>query len=466
MKVLTTIAHAGTRHWKAMLLVLIAGLLSAGVTRADSGSATEKINKLEKRQQELDEELRKLRLEVEQANETKGDVVEVQRRQGILTDELRGLREALVLPETKELKSSYGLGPAASKVYGIERGLSIGGYGEAHMKKVVSDKGGAKDTFDFLRLVLYAGYKFNDWIIFNSETEFEHASTGKDGEVSVELATLDFLLHPMANARFGLLLVPVGFLNEIHEPPFFHGNDRPLVERHIIPTTWRANGFGLFGELLPGLEYRTYGVTSMDAKDFRSSGIRGGRQSGSKELAEDFSWVGRLDYTLWPGALIGGSAYIGDQGQNETFGDEKADVFMQMYEAHVQVRTHGFEFRGLAVVTDLDDARTLSADPDIDETIADVMLGWYVETAYDVMPLFLPETTQYLAPWFRYESFDTQNSVPVGLTADDTQDREAWEFGLSYKPIPQVALKIDYRISDAKSGDVPDELRVGAGFVF
>jgi hypothetical protein len=441
-------------------------LLLAPGARAEEPASRARIEELERQQQRMSEELEELRKAVEKPPADGGKVEEVERRQGILTEEVRRLREALVLPESKELKSVYGLGPAASKVYGLERGLSLGGYGEAHLKKVVSDKGSAKDEFDFLRLVLYVGYKFNDWIVFNSETEFEHASTGESGEVSVEFANLDFLLHPAANVRGGLLLVPVGFLNEIHEPPFFHGNDRPLVERQILPSTWRANGFGLFGEILPGLQYRTYGLTSLDAKGFRSSGIRGGRQSGSRETAEDFSWVGRLDYTLLPGTLIGGSAYLGEQGQNQSYGGTEADVFMQLYELHAQVRTHGLELRALGAVIDLDDARALSADPDVKQAIADVMLGWYGEIAYDVMPLLLPDTNQYLAPWFRYERFDTQSSVPLGLAANDAQDREAWEFGLSYKPIPQVVLKADYRMTDAEGASVADELRLGGGFIF
>ena len=458
-----------------LVLAIAAALLGVAEARAQE-PATEKMKELERRQEQLSDELRRLQQSFEQQKAEEKKVEEVERRQGILTDELRRLREALVLPETRELKSVYGLGPAASKVYGIERGLSIAGYGEANFKNVVSDRGGAHDEFDFVRFVLYVGYKFNDWIIFNSETEFEHASTGKKGEVSIEFANLDFLLHPMANLRAGLVLVPMGFINEIHEPPFFHGNVRPQVEQQIIPSTWRSNGIGLFGEFLPGLQYRTYGITSLDAKKFRSSGIRGARQSGSQEFADDFSWVGRLDYTLLPGTLIGGSAYLGEQGQNQDFGGVTADVFTQIYEAHAQVRAHGLELRALGAIIDVDDAAVLSRDKTInpragdptkpDQPVADVMLGYYGEIAYDVLPLVIPDTAHYLAPWYRYSRFDTQNSVPDGFHADDTQDRNIHEVGLTYKPIPQVVLKLDYRIQDAKTGELPDEIRIGGGFVF
>src|SRR6185369_17813140 len=104
-------------------------------------------------------------------------VEEVERKQNILTEEVRKIRDFLVLPETQELKGYYGLGPAASKVYGIQRGLSIGGYGETNFKKVVENGNGTSDEFDFVRLVAYLGYKFTDKIVLNSEIEFEHATT-------------------------------------------------------------------------------------------------------------------------------------------------------------------------------------------------------------------------------------------------------------------------------------------------
>jgi hypothetical protein len=442
-------------------LALLASLLAlpALAAAAEEGAS---LDDLDRRQQQLERDLEELRKAVD-AKKEDTRVDEVERRQGILTEELRRLRDVLVLPENEELKSAYGLGPAASKVYGISRGVSIGGYGEANFKNVVSDRGTANDEFDFLRFVLYVGYKFNDWIVFNSETEFEHATTSEGGSVSVELATLDFLLHPMANVRAGLMLVPVGFINEVHEPPFFHGNVRPQVEQVIIPSTWRSPGFGLFGELLPGLEYRTYGLVSDDAKGFTSAGIRGGRQSGSFARAADWSWVGRLDYT-YEAATIGGSICVGDTGQNQEFAGEEIDALFQLYELHAEADLYGFELRGLAAVSDLGDASQISLD--VDDTVAENTFGWYLETAYDVLPLILPDTTHYLAPWVRYSEFDTQANVPDGFDRKSARDRQIFEVGLSYKPIPQVVLKFDYRNQNNQGGDDPDEIRIGGGFVF
>ena len=163
------------------------------------------------------------------------NVKNLERKTDILSQEVEKLRTNLAIPEEKALKSAYGLGPAASKVYQVGKGLSIGGYGEANYQKIVSDKGEAKDNADFERLVLYVGYKFTDNILFNSEIEFEHGTTGEGaeekGEVSVEFAALDFFIDPMVNVRAGLVLMPMGFINQIHEPPFYFGNNRPVVEQ-------------------------------------------------------------------------------------------------------------------------------------------------------------------------------------------------------------------------------------------
>jgi opacity protein-like surface antigen len=402
------------------------------------------------------------------ASRLEAEVDELERRLDIVTEELRKLKEEEVVPEGKALEGRYGLGPAASKVYSVDRGLSLGGYGEFNYKESLSD---GNDTYDFLRLVLYAGYKFTDRIVFNSEIEFEHASTGdndEDGEVSVEQAYLDFLLKDWANLRGGLLLVPVGFINELHEPPFFHGNQRPSVETQIIPSTWRANGVGVFGDVGEALSYRTYVVTSLRAERFTSGNLRDGRQNGNREKAKDFSWVGRVDYTPVLGLDFGASIYLGNQGQGDDLvlgaTTDDVDAFMQMYEGHVQWHHRGLEIRALGVYVHLEDAEELSINAG--EPIASEMWGAYGEVAYDVIPWFLPDTDQYLAPWFRYSRYNTQADVPSGFSRDDEQDREDIEVGISYKPIPQVVIKTEYRNLEAEEGGRPDEFRLGAGFVF
>jgi hypothetical protein len=394
---------------------------------------------------------------------------EQDRKIDVLAKEVENLKSRIVLPESKQLKSIYGLGPAASKVYQVDRGLSIGGYGEFLFQKFVEDQHGNRDQFDLLRFVLYTGYKFSDRIILNTEIEFEHALIGEEtassesGAVEVEFLSLDFLAWKPLNFRAGLLLVPMGFINEIHEPPFFHGVFRPEVEQNIIPTTWREGGVGIFGTLAEGLEYRAYVMNGLNAKGFESENIREARQVGNRALAEDLAGTVRLDYSPIPGTLLGASFWAGGSGQDETYAGRKPDVFTLIWETHAQVRYRGLELRALGAFTNIDDADLVSEE--LGETIGEDQFGFYAEAAYDLLPLLAPDTTQYLAPFFRYEIFDTQDGVPKGFARIPGHSVQLYTVGASYKPHPQVVLKLEYRNFDAH-GQQPDDVNVGAGFVF
>ncbi len=413
------------------------------------------------------------------------EVKTLERKTDILSQEVERLRTNLAIPEEAQYKSAYGLGPAASKVYQVGKGLSIGGYGEANYQGIVSDKGGRNadgtlktpDNADLERFVLYAGYKFTDKILFNSELEFEHGTTGRNGgTVSVEFAALDFFIDPIANVRAGMVLTPMGFINQIHEPPFYFGNNRPEVERVIIPSTWRELGVGLFGQITPELTYTTYVMNGMDASAFTSGGIRNGRQSGAQAQAESFGYVGRLDYTpsYLTGVTIGGSAYVGESGQNKLYANKNVDVLTQLYEGHVQWKYRGLEMRALGSVGRVNDAGILSAASAAKgkkigsevQVIGSESYGFYTEVGYDILPHIIKNTDQYLAPFFRYEQYDTLAKVPVSYPDNENLDRQIYQVGLQYKPIPNVVIKADYRNFVAKKGIVADDFNLGFGFIF
>ncbi len=387
----------------------------------------------------------------------------------VLAEEIESLKTKAVVPETTADKSAYGLGPAASKIYQLSRGLSIGGYGEASLTALVNDRQNRKNTVDFERFVLYTGYKFSDRILFNSELEVEHAKTEESvsagaGSVEVEFAYLDFQLWEPLNARTGLLLIPMGFINEIHEPPFYFGNKRPEVERRIIPATWRELGAGFYGTLLPGLDYRTYVVNGLNAKGFSSEDFREARQEGNQAFAEDVAWTARLDYTPLPGLLVGASFFWGDSGQDQLFADRRVDANLFLYDLHAQFQYRGLHVRGVFAEGYVGDARTLSAD--LGDSISRRIWGAYGEVAYDLLPLFLPGTRQSLSPFVRVEWLDTQADVPSGFRPDRSKRLQINTVGLSYKPIPSVVLKLDYRGLNPDSGSAADEVNTGFGFAF
>jgi opacity protein-like surface antigen len=405
-------------------------------------------------------------------------IAELMRKVDVLTEEVSTLRTQVAVPEEAELKSAYGFGPAASKVYGTTRGLSIGGYGEANYINFMSDSGSdTPDRADALRTVIYLGYKFTDSIVFNSEIEFEHATTGNvnngagSGSVSVEFAALDFLWRPELNARAGLLLVPMGFINEIHEPPFFYGVQRPETEVRILPTTWRENGVGIFGSFGESLEYRSYVLAGFDAQNFTDQGIRNGRQQGNRSLSEDFAWVTRMDFTpeALPGFLLGGAVYFGDSGQDiDTANGELPSSRLWIFEGHSEYKNGPLSARALFAFTSLEGARELNdvlARP-IDQPIADEMLGGYAEVGYDVYPWLFGDESRQLEPFVRVEYVDTQYDVPSGFEAN--RERAYWieGGGVNFYPHQNVVLKLEYRNYDLREGARSDELGLGIGFAF
>jgi hypothetical protein len=395
-------------------------------------------------------------------------ISELERKVDVLAGELERERLEDAVPEG-DLESTWGLGPAASKVYSLGKGLSIGGYGEGYYRALVGDKGDASNTTDLLRAVLYFGYKFTDRIVFNSEIEVEHID-----EIALEFATIDFLWHDWANLKIGNMLLPVGFLNQIHEPPFFFGVNRPDVERMIIPTTWHENGVGVFGSFDELLHYKLYVVNGMDATGFSPAGLRDGRQDGGEALAEDGAVVARLDATPITGLLVGGSVYAGNSGQNQEIDDESIpDTFTTLFDLHGQYEWRNLWLRGLWTMAFLSSADRLTeklqaiGNLDPDEAIAETMMGGYAEIAYDIWGL-LSESERSLEPFYRFEWYDTQANMPNGFGFARDRSREVWSHtvGFSFEPIPNIVLKLDYRNRNPEQGEIADEVNVGFGYVF
>lgn len=394
------------------------------------------------------------------------------RRQQILAEEVRKLREAATVPEAPSLQSANGMGPAASKVYQAQRGLSIGGYGQGWLSMLGAS--GSKNQADLKRVVLYTGYKFDDRLVLNSELEFEHATTEGAGSVSVEFAQLDWLVSPELNFRAGLLLAPIGLLNETHEPLFYHGNERPEVERKVIPTTWRENGIGLFGKLGDTWEYRAYLMGSLAARDFASGGLADGRQAGSKAVAEDWSVALRLDCHLTPELTLGGSLFSGDQGQGAVLAQDAAGTLAKpgahllLREGHLQYRRGGLQLRALGVVAELDEAEVLSRALALrgQGPVGSRLSGAYAEVAYDLMPHLNPASGASLDLYLRREAYDTLDQVAVGFADDPSQDVRVTTVGLDYKPEPRLVIKLDHRNFSSGKGIRPSEVNLGFGWVF
>lgn len=444
--------------------ILCVGLLVIRPLAADDSS---RIDQLESELAQLRQTVAELR-----ASQVAADrLTEIERRLEILAGEIEGLRVGEAVGVAVSSASAGGLAPAASKVYRGGSGLSIGGYGEA-LLEVFDDtrddgvSAAKPNRFDLLRAIVYFGYKFNDRFIFNSEVEFEHATTEGDGEVSVEFASLDWLVRPQLNLRAGLILVPMGFINELHEPTTYLGAKRPESERRIIPSTWRENGIGLYGDV-GHFNYRTYLMTSLDAAGFSASGLRDGRQNGSKAKAEDVAWVGRLDWTGTPGLTLGLSAFAGDTGQDLVTSEGRSlAVGTTIWDLHAEWRSRGLRLRGLFTRADVDDTAALNDafGHGPEESVGETLKGGYLELGYDV--LSRREGRGSLIPYLRWEQVDTQSRTPSGFAASGSNDLEIFTLGLAYQPIEQLIFKIDWQDVDVPTGSGVDQFNVAFGYIF
>lgn len=389
---------------------------------------------------------------------------ELERRINILTEEIDSMKRSGGGDMPEELKGEWGGAPAASKVYKVgEVRTTIGGYGELHYNDFKT--GGKANQLDLHRVILYVGHSFNDWIKFNSELEIEHAYiSSSQGVVSFEQAYLDFLLSRHLNIRAGLVLVPVGIVNEIHEPPTFHGVERPEVETNIIPTTWRENGAGIFGEIAEGLQYKLYILNGGDISNFSKpeQGARQSRQNGYPAKATDFAYAARFVYSKIPGLNLGGSYYIGDSSQEKD--NNYGNSTITLWDIDVQFNRSGFELRGLYADGSISDTEKINISSG--KVIGSSLNGWYGEAAYNLFYLF--DSNRYMAPFVRYEKYDTHAGVASGYNRDGANDRTTTTVGLTYKPIYNAVIKVDYQFkSNAKDGDkLEDQFNLGIGFMF
>ena len=344
---------------------------------------------------------------------------------------------------------------------------TLSGYMEVHLNKEQDLPAEA----DLHRFVLMVGHTFTDRIKFWSEIEVEHAFVEggeESGEVAIEQAYVDLMLHRRFNLRTGMVLVPVGIVNERHEPPTFHGVERTFVDTVIVPTTWRDIGVGAFGELGRGFSYRAYVVPGLDATGFTAEdGIAEGRQQGSHADASDPAFTGRVEYRA-VGLTAGGSFWYGGSG----FGLTRLDITppnVGVASLDARYRRGRHELRGQWSLVHIDDAgdlnRALQLQSGNSPNIASRLLGAYGEYALRVSP----DAWQHEVMLFgRYELYDTQNKMPDGYLPLEELQRSSLVLGATYFPDPDVAFKFDVSKERNKSDGVrgPWRLNLGVGWWF
>jgi len=347
------------------------------------------------------------------------------------------------------------------------KAVTVGAYGELTYNQPEGQSG----ELDVQRLVLLFGYKFNDKTQFVTEVEFEHVK-----EVFIEQAFINYNVGSNLSLRGGLMLVPMGIINEFHEPTTFNGVERPAVDNVIIPTTWREIGVGASGKLNEiSLGYQAYifngfKATSADGSGGLngllkgSNGLRSGRQKGAKSTVSSPTLSTKFDYYGIPGLRLGLSGYFGDtQVEEEAKDIEGSKIGVSMVTLDARYAFQRFTARGQFVHGALSGTETYNNATGKD--LGSALQGWYVEGAYNLLS---QEKKQRLFAFARYEKYDTHADTDGSLMRNDAYNRTDITTGLSYHLAPGVVLKGDYQFRDnALSGsDVANRLNFGIGVWF
>ena len=347
-----------------------------------------------------------------------------------------------------------------------ERTTAISGYMDFHFNKPEFDDG----RLDFHRFVLLITHNFSDRIRFVSELELEHAlveGLEEAGELELEQAYVDFLLSRRFNVRAGMMLVPVGIINERHEPPIYYGVERPFVDTVIVPTTWFEVGAGVHGELGRGWRYRAYVMSPLNAREFSAEdGLRDGRQKGSDTNIGRPAVTGRLEYVGIAGLTAGASFWTGRSGFEFR---PRFDVPVSLGEADIRYSRDRLELRGQFAQVSIRNAGLLNdamgRAVGVDPNVASALRGFYGEAGYRVI-----SGASYgdVGLFARYENFDTQFKMPVDYLPLRELDRDALVFGVTYWPDADIALKADYSAVRSKNSTirVPNSFNIGLGWWF
>ena len=355
---------------------------------------------------------------------------------------------------------------------------TIGGYGEIAYNGYVNDA--SRNQADLKRFVLFFGHRFNDKLSLNSEVEVEHAvaSSGDQGEIEIEQAYLNYAFMPSVNVKAGLFLMPFGFINRNHEPPVFFGVERNEVETRIIPSTWREGGVSIWGDTSFGLAYDVGVTTGFDVAKFDDAGfpLAAAHQELQFAKAASLSYYASLEYKGVPGLLVGGAIFHG--GDLHSNADFRADPTLPdfsgitsnvtLWDVHGRWQHNGLDLQALYARGTYSKAKALdsvllaynTANGTDRPLVPRSFYGWLVQAAYTI-PLGGDVS---IAPFVRYEKFDTQASLPLGLIADPENRDRVLTGGFSFKPLDQVVVKVDYQKFFENSAN--DRVNLGLGYMF
>lgn len=369
---------------------------------------------------------------------------------------------------------------SADKLLASQNNLTIGGYAQVDYNQGFDHAKRSNGILDVHRMVILLGYRFNSRTQFVSELEFEHVS-----EVYVEQAFLQYKMNSFINFKGGLMLIPMGLINEYHEPTAFNGVERPLIDNYISPTTWREVGAG-FNGVLPswGLKYQAYVVNGFNGyngsgKLNGKKGLRDGRQKGAESFASSPNFTARIDYFGLKNFQLGASFYYGNTQSTLYNGIDKKDavalakadssvVGISMIGLDARYKIGGLQLKGqyyLTTLSNTDAYNVFTKKPTANNDLGSSMTGAYAEAAYTIG--LGKNSAQKLIPFVRYEYYNTHNAVGKSTNVNKAYANNVIICGLGWKMSDYAVLKADVQFVKPESTmEYSNTFNAGIGVMF
>jgi len=352
--------------------------------------------------------------------------------------------------------------------------LTFTGYGEAIYTRPTE---GPDDAIaDLTRVVLGFGYRFDDKTRLEVEAEWEHAIASADdsGEAAIEQAYISREIGDSMQLQAGLFLIPMGIINERHEPPTFFGVFRPLTETAIIPSTWREGGLALLGNTDSGLNWGLGVTTGFNLSNWDPTSIDGQEsplgsihQEMSLAVANDLSVFGSVRYTGVPGLALGAAVFTGGAGQDQK-SFPASDSQATLWSAYARWEPGNWQLTALYAEGYLTDTANLNLTYIGNPTLVpERFWGGYGQVAYRGWSI---RSLQF-EPFARYEMVNTgagYANIGQGLTPKPLETEKVSTLGASLYLNPNVVFKLDYQFYDSANAALGyvDRLNLGVGYMY
>jgi hypothetical protein len=329
-------------------------------------------------------------------------------------------------------------------------------------------------NFEVARFVPFIYGDVTDRIKVAAEIEIEHGgpnNVGGGGEIKMEFATIDYLITEPLNFRGGILLMPMGKFNLLHDSPLNDLTDRPLVSRLIIPSTYFVPGMGFYGTLYPSrlskLDYEIYVhnglATTQGTAVTDATGLRGFGGNTRTDNNNDKGVIGRVAFSPILGIEVAGSF-------NHSAYTPNADKYINMYAIDWTLQRGPFEVIGEAAWARID-------SPGFGPVTTNGMAGYYVQGNYHFLPDFLKKwapthftDASTFTAVVRWDDIDTDtDNRTLTATGGNTGELQRLTLGLNFRPIEDTVFKFDYQLNSQLGTNLTpgNNSRIdGNGFLF